>query len=198
MISTTTLFLLTLGLGLVTFIYGRSRAFSVAKGRGGVKSMHSLPSHYGMMAALWCTLPALAIIVGWKLIEPSAISSLLDSAIPQTVIEKGTKSVELYKNDISNLVESGRFANIEDPEKLAAATRLHNLQNTSSYRFYSKPPDFSSRLGSWNSLPAPSGVRRQPFAPIRSVHQVHSVRCHYFWAPCSSHLLPCLWRYLSG
>ncbi len=136
MISTTTLFLLTLGLGLATFIYGRSRAFSVAKGRGGVKTMHSLPSHYGMMVALWCTLPALAIIVGWKLIEPSAISSLLDSAIPPAVMEKGTKSVELYKNDISNLVDSGRFASIEDPEKLAAATRLHNLQNTSSLALF--------------------------------------------------------------
>jgi len=130
--STTAIFLLILGLGLTTFLYGRSRAFSVAKNNGGVKSMHSLPSHYGMMVALWCTLPALAIIVGWKLIEPAAISSLLDAAIPQTVVEKGTKSVELYKNDIGNLVESKQFSSIDDPEKLAAANRLLNLQSTST------------------------------------------------------------------
>ena len=103
--STTTLFLLTIGLGLASFVYGRSRAYAIAKGNGGVKTLHSLPSHYGMMVALWCALPALAVIIGWKLLEPSLISNMLDTAIPQTVLDGGEKAVELYKNDIGNIVD---------------------------------------------------------------------------------------------
>ena len=130
--SATTLLLITLGLGLLSFTYGRSQAFRVAKSHGGVKAMHSLPGHYGMMVALWCALPAIAIIVGWKLLEPAVVSSMLDSAIPQTVLDGGTKSVELYKNDLGNLVDSDKVSTISDPEKQAAARRLASLQYTSS------------------------------------------------------------------
>lgn len=130
--TTTTLFLLTIVLGLLSFVYGRHKAYAVAKNIGGVRSMHSLPSHYGMMVAMWCALPALAIIVGWKLLEPSLISSMLDGSIPQSVQAAGEKSIELYKNDISNLVASDTIASITDPEKIIAAERLANLQHTSS------------------------------------------------------------------
>jgi len=130
--SATTLLLITLGLGLISFTYGRSQAFRVAKNNGGVQAMHSLPGHYGMMVALWCALPAIAVIIGWKLFEPVVVSSMLDSAIPQTVLEKGAQSVELYKNDLGNLVDSDKVASISNPEKLLAAERLANLQSTSS------------------------------------------------------------------
>lgn len=134
--STTTLFLLTIGLGLASFIYGRSRAFAVAKGNGGIKSLHSLPSHYGMMVAMWCALPALAVIVCWKIIEPSLISNMLDSAIPQSVIDGGDKAVELYKNDIGNIVANESQGNIDDAEKKIAAERLTNLRTTSSLALF--------------------------------------------------------------
>ena len=130
--SATTLLLVTLGLALASFAYGRSRAYSVARLHGGVRSMHSLPSHYGMMVALWCALPALAIIVGWKLFEPAVVSSFLHDSIPQSVYEAGEKSVDLYKNDIGNLVDSHAIADIQDPEKKAAAQQLANLRHTSS------------------------------------------------------------------
>ena len=96
--TTTTLLLLTIVLGLLSFVYGRHKAYAVAKNIGGVRAMHSLPSHYGMMVAMWCALPALAIIVGWKLIEPSLISNMLDGSIPQSIQSAGEKSIELYKS----------------------------------------------------------------------------------------------------
>lgn len=128
----TTLLLITIGLALASFAYGRSRAYSVARLGGGIRSMHSLPSHYGMMVALWCALPALAIIVGWKLFEPVIVSSLLQDSIPQSVLDAGVKSVELFKNDIGNLVDSHALADISDPDKLLAAERLASLRHTSS------------------------------------------------------------------
>ena len=131
--STTTLILVTLGLGLASFAYGRGQAYSLAKNLGGVRALHSLPSHYGMMVALWCALPALAIIIGWKLLEPALVSNMLNESIPQTVMDAGDKTVELYKNEISNLVDSEKISDIQDPQKQAAAERLANLRNTSAW-----------------------------------------------------------------
>lgn len=130
--SATTLIIVTIALGVISFVYGRSQAFQVAKSNGGIKAMHSLPGHYGMMVALWCALPALAVIIGWKLFEPVVVSSMLDSSIPQTVIEGGAKSIELYKNDLSNLVDSDKVDSITIPEKQVAAQRLASLRGTSS------------------------------------------------------------------
>lgn len=131
--SATTLVLIALALAVVSFTYGRIRAFNVARANGGMSSMHSLPSHYGMMVAMWCALPALAIIVGWKLFEPYIVSNLLDNSIPQSVLEAGPKSVELYKNDIGNLVDSNKLDAIDDPAKLQAAQHLSTLHQTSAW-----------------------------------------------------------------
>ncbi len=128
----TTLFLITIGLALASFAYGRSHAFSIARKSGGMRSMHSLPSHYGMMVAMWCALPALAIIICWKLFEPAIVSSLLDDLIPQTVLDGGARSVALYKNNIGNLADSNAVAGITDPAKLQVVERLINLRHTSS------------------------------------------------------------------
>ena len=130
--SATTLLLVALALALASFVYGRTHAFKVANLNGGMKSMHSLPSHYGMMVAMWCALPALAIIIGWKLFEPVIVSGILDDMIPASIVEAGPKSVELYKNDIGNLVDSGKIAGISDATKQAAAQRLASLRQTSS------------------------------------------------------------------
>lgn len=130
--SATTLLIIALALAAVSFIYGRTKAFNVAQQHGGMKSMHSLPSHYGMMVAMWCALPALAIIVGWKLFEPVVVSGIIESSIPQSIMEAGPETVELYKNDISNLATSGNLETISDPEKQAAAQRLYGVRHISS------------------------------------------------------------------
>ena len=95
--SATTLLLVALALALVSFVYGRTQAFKVANQSGGMKFMHSLPSHYGMMVAMWCALPALAIIIGWKLFEPVIVSGILDDFVPPSIVEAGPKSVELIQ-----------------------------------------------------------------------------------------------------
>jgi len=128
----TTLLLLALCLAFVSFVMGRQRAYSVAKANGGIRSLHSLPGHYGLMVGLWCALPALAIIIGWKLFEGPIVSSLLDSSIPQTIHAQGEKSVELYKNEINNLAASGKIASASDPVKVDAANRLISVRSYSS------------------------------------------------------------------
>ena len=130
--SATTLVVIALAMAFMSFVYGRTRAFKVAHQHGGVKAMNSLPSHYGMMVAMWCALPALAIIIGWKLVEPVVVSNLLDSSIPQSVIDSGAKTVELYKNDLSNLVANNRIETASDEVRQQAALHLQSLQNISA------------------------------------------------------------------
>ncbi len=128
--SVTNLILVTLLLTFLYFVFGRQKAFAVAKTNGGLQGMHSLPSHYGAYVAVWCALPALAIIVGWKLFEPTVIDSMLASSIPDSVHELGEKSVALYRNEINNAVDSNNIASLTDPVKQATATRLASLQNS--------------------------------------------------------------------
>jgi len=128
----TTLLLVALCLAFVSFVIGRQRAYAVAGSNGGTRSLHSLPGHYGLMVGLWCALPALAIIIGWKLFEGPIVSSLLDSSIPQAIHDRGTVSVDLYKNEINNLAASGNISAEPDAAKQAAANRVVSLRSYSS------------------------------------------------------------------
>jgi len=85
------------------------------------------------MVALWCALPALAIILVWKLVEPAAVGSLLTDSIPASVHQAGDKTVELYRNDLGNIVSNDRIATVADPEKQLAAQHLADLKRISSY-----------------------------------------------------------------
>ncbi len=134
--SITSLLLLALCLAFVSFIIGRQKAYAVASRNGGTRTLHSLPGHYGIMVGLWCALPALAIIIGWKLFEGPIVSSMLDSAIPEAIHAKGDKAVELYKNEINNLAASGVPSGVpsteQDASKIGAANRLNSLRSYSA------------------------------------------------------------------
>ena len=70
--QTSTVFLLLVVLSVVSFSLGRHRSYTVAEGGGGMHLLHSLPKHYGYMAALWAGLPALGLLVLWDSIAISA------------------------------------------------------------------------------------------------------------------------------
>jgi len=141
------LVIITVVLTLLYFLFGRHRAYSVAKGNGGIKNLHSLPSHYGTLAALWCLIPALFIIVVWKLLEPTAVDSLLSSSIPEDIRAQGDIAVSLYRNEINNAVDSARIDSLSDPVKQATATRLAGLQKYASYGLFALTLGVAALLG---------------------------------------------------
>ena len=126
--SATSLVLAILVLATLAYVAGRHLAFRAADGAGGVRALHSLPTHYGMMVALWCALPALAVVIAWKLFEPTVVSGILESAMPESVLEAGDKRVELYRNEIDNIVSNDRIDRVEDPDKRRVAERLASLR----------------------------------------------------------------------
>jgi len=83
------------------------------------------------MVGLWCALPALAIILAWKIFEGPIVSSMLDSVIPDAVHQAGEKSVELYKNEINNLTALEQLPDNLAEDKVAATSRLNSLRSFS-------------------------------------------------------------------
>ncbi len=126
-----TLLLVILALAVVSYFFARHKAFGVLKSNGSVSARHSLPAHYGYLLALWCAIPALAILLGWKLFEPGVINGMLVDSLPQQVVDGGDSRIGLYTNDINNLVEAGGIESIADADKQAAAQKLVSLRSAS-------------------------------------------------------------------
>ena len=79
--QTSTVFLLLVALSTVGYFLGRQRSFAVAEDIGGVKALHSLPRHYGYMAALWAGIPALLLLIAWMFLESRVITALVSTGI---------------------------------------------------------------------------------------------------------------------
>lgn len=70
--STGSVALLVLGLALVAWLTGRSRA--AYAGAGAAVRPHSRPQYHGWYVALWTAIPALAMLALWSIISPSLIT----------------------------------------------------------------------------------------------------------------------------
>ncbi|MEH6634097.1 MAG: phosphate ABC transporter permease subunit PstC [Halioglobus sp.] len=98
--QTTTVFLMLIALSVISFYMGRKRSYTVARDRGGAVALHSLPKHYGYMAALWAALPALLILVLWLVFESSVLQRLVLAELPQTTTQMHVSELGLYYNQI--------------------------------------------------------------------------------------------------
>jgi len=128
--STAVLIMVTLALAACAFVYGRQRAWRVAGDAGGIRALHSLPSHHGTMVAMWCALPALAIVIGWKIAEPGIISSIVHAEVPASIAQNGERAISLYRNQIENQIAGGSAAGIQDPDMQRLGERLLSVRQT--------------------------------------------------------------------
>ena len=60
--------LIVLGLAVLGFFLGRSRALSMARESG--RRLHSLPNYYGQAVALVTAVPALFLLAAWLFLQP--------------------------------------------------------------------------------------------------------------------------------
>ncbi len=99
--QTTTVFLVLLALCAVSFYTGRRRSRILAmRQEGGLASLHSLPNHYGYMAAVWAALPAILVLLLWMAFESSILHRLVIAQLPQNVQEMPADELGLYYNQI--------------------------------------------------------------------------------------------------
>ena len=128
----TTLIIVLLALTAVAFHVGRRRAFTVSDAVGGPKHLHSLPSYYGSLTALWCAIPAILVFATWISFESQIVESIVVSGLPEETRNLPPERLNLIINDIRNLAEGNIVAGEVTPEKRAVADHYLELRRTSA------------------------------------------------------------------
>ena len=106
-------------LSVGAFWIGKSRSLAIVGGTRGVRNLHSLPSHYGVMTALWCALPALLVIGLWLVFQDAIILRLITAQLPAGVQALPADELSLVVNDVRNFI-----AGNVTPESVSETVRL--------------------------------------------------------------------------
>ena len=113
-------------LGISGYFFGRFKAIRVATSQGGIKELHSLPNHYGMMTGLAILLPALLIYGLWVSVETTIIDKRIINELPAELLTD-TGSTSLVLNDIKNTL-AGNVTVSKDPGISQAAERYAEIK----------------------------------------------------------------------
>ena len=119
--QTSTVILILVGLCVISYLLGHRRSYVVSADSGGVAMMHSLPRHYGYMAALWAGLPALLLLVLWIGFESRVISSMVAADLPPGVQGMPESEFGLYYNQVVSYAKGSIDGSQLDEAQLAAA-----------------------------------------------------------------------------
>jgi len=130
--STFTLLAVLLLLSSVAYYLGRRRAFSVAGDSAGVRNLHSRPTYYGTLTALWCGIPALLVFAFWLAFEDSVITHLVVADLPDRIRSLPPDRLNLVVNDIRNLVSGNIVSGDIDATMQAAAAHYSRLSAISN------------------------------------------------------------------
>jgi phosphate transport system permease protein len=106
-------------LSVGAFWIGKSRSLAIVGGTRGVRNLHSLPSHYGVMTALWCALPALLVIGVWLVFQDAIILRLITAELPAGIQALPADELSLVVNDVRNFI-----AGNVTPDSVSETVRL--------------------------------------------------------------------------
>jgi phosphate transport system permease protein len=118
-------------LSVAAFWVGKSRSLALVGGSRGVRNLHSLPSHYGLMTAMWCALPALAVIGVWLVFQDAIILRLVTDQMPPALRDLPQNELSLVLNDVRNVVAGNVAADTASQPVRAAAAQYLNLRGIS-------------------------------------------------------------------
>ena len=118
-------------IGVAGFYLGRGRSLSVAGGLSHTKHLHSLPGYYGYYTAIWCLLPALAVLLAWILLEPKVILAMLVQSLPEAQQELSKGQLNLLLNNIQNYAAGDAISGETDAMLESAAQHYLQLQQQS-------------------------------------------------------------------
>jgi phosphate transport system permease protein len=82
---------------------------AVRLGAGTRGALHSLPSYHGYYVALWCGVPALLIAIGWMILAPVILQSLVMDALPADALTLPAARLSLLMNEVKQIAASGDY-----------------------------------------------------------------------------------------
>jgi phosphate transport system permease protein len=130
-----TILITLVALLIFSYFIGRKRSIAVSsfkKGSSGQRNLHSLPSYYGYMVAIWAGVPAILVLVLWSAFNSSIITTLTISGLPEVMQAESKDTLGLIINEIKNIADSANVAAEPDPIKRNAAIHYQRLQGLSS------------------------------------------------------------------
>ncbi|RKZ41320.1 MAG: phosphate ABC transporter permease subunit PstC [Gammaproteobacteria bacterium] len=127
--NVSTLLVTLVALALFSYVFGKQRALSIAKHNR--RRLHSIPSYYGYMTALWCGLPALLLLFLWLCFETVVIEQLLIASLPSDIQSLSSGQLSLVLNDLKLLATQDLMDSHTEPMKREAVQYLLSMQATS-------------------------------------------------------------------
>jgi phosphate transport system permease protein len=122
------LFLLIVALAIVAYWMGKYRALALVGGGKGIRRLHSLPSYYGLLTALWAALPCLLLLLLWGVLQESIISALVRAHLANPQLAGDTAQLGLFMNDVHNVLAGSVPADQASPAVQAAAADYSHLR----------------------------------------------------------------------
>jgi phosphate transport system permease protein len=116
--STSALLLLIAAMAVLGYWLGKYRSLALVGGGRGIRQLHSLPSYYGMLTALWCALPCLAVLLIWVAGQESLVTTLVTRSLGASA-PQDSATLGLLMNDVRNLV-----AGDVTPESVSEQARM--------------------------------------------------------------------------
>ncbi len=104
----------------------------VVAAQSGTK-MHSLPSQYGALVALWCGIPALAILLMFGIFESSVIRALVQAGLPDEVRALPTHQLTAIIDRINAIATGFGVSGTPEPFEVEAARHMAHLQTTALF-----------------------------------------------------------------
>ena len=109
----------------LAYFFAHNRALTLAKPLGGIRHLDSLPLYYGLRAAIWCGLPALAVVCLSLTFEDAVVRMLVLAGLPADAVPAGAPERSLLLSTIVN-VASGALPFADQPPAVAAAAQHYS------------------------------------------------------------------------
>ncbi len=126
------LLFILLSLSATAYVVGLRRSIAAVGGPDQIHRLHSRPVYYGLLAALWCGLPALIIFGCWQAFESNIITHLVINSLPPELKSLSPARISLLVNDIRNLVSGNIISGEVNPAMQTAAEHYRSLQQISN------------------------------------------------------------------
>jgi phosphate transport system permease protein len=130
-VQTTTVILILIAMAVAAFYVGRGRSVALVGGPRHGTRLHSLPGYYGYYVAMWCLIPALAVLLLWTFIEPRVIVALVVHDLPADKQNLDPGKLDLLVNNIRNLAVGDAISGDADAALKVAALHLQQYMETS-------------------------------------------------------------------
>ena len=123
--TSSSLFLIILGMAVVAFVVGQQRA----AGYRGEKRLKSLPNHYGFLTSFWSAVPALILLLGWLAFEPAYLQKQIEQSLPAEIMNQSSDVLELYMNNIHLAISNNRASDDDVVNSALAAYQQAEQQS---------------------------------------------------------------------